>query len=56
MPPDLPISILLLARDETPLLERLLPGLAFAREVIVVWDPRGLEETRVAAEDRKSVV
>jgi (heptosyl)LPS beta-1,4-glucosyltransferase len=50
MPPDLPISVLLLARDETRLLEQLLPGLAFAREVIVVWDTRGLAETRVAAE------
>lgn len=37
----LPVSVLLLARDETRHLEELLPTLAFASEVIVVWDPRG---------------
>jgi (heptosyl)LPS beta-1,4-glucosyltransferase len=47
---DLPISVLLLARDETRDLEELLPSLAFAREVIVVWDPRGARATRDAAE------
>ncbi len=47
---ELPLSVLLLARDETAGLEALLPELAFAREVIVVWDPRGRAETRVAAE------
>lgn len=38
---DLPVSVLLLARDETRHLEELIPSLAFAREVVVVWDPRG---------------
>ena len=33
--------MLLLARDETRDLEELIPQLAFAREVVVVWDPRG---------------
>lgn len=45
----LPISVLLLARDETAALESLLPALAFAREVVVVWDPRGAAATRSAA-------
>lgn len=36
-----PISVLLLARDETRDLEELIPALGFAREVVVVWDPRG---------------
>jgi len=45
----LPISILLLARDETRDLEELIPSLAFAREVLVVWDPRGEQATREAA-------
>ena len=46
----LPISVLLLARDETRRIEALVPALGFAREVVVVWDPRGSEETRAAAE------
>ena len=45
----LPVSVLLLARDEGWELEALIPALAFAREVVVVWDPRGSEETRAAA-------
>ena len=45
----LPVSVLLLARDETWQLEALIPALAFAREVVVVWDPRGREQTRAAA-------
>jgi len=47
---DLPVSVLLLARDETRDLEELIPSLAFAREVVVVWDPRGDAGTRSAAE------
>ena len=50
MDASLPISVLLLARDETRRIEALIPALAFAREVVVVWDPRGSEETRAAAE------
>lgn len=46
----LPISVLLLARDETRDLEELIPSLAFAREVVLVWDPRGDRATRDAAE------
>lgn len=46
----LPISVLLLARDETRDLEALIPALGFAREVLVVWDPRGDPATREAAE------
>jgi hypothetical protein len=49
MSEPLPISVLLLARDETRELSALLPALAFAREVVVVWDPRGAPETRDAA-------
>jgi (heptosyl)LPS beta-1,4-glucosyltransferase len=45
-----PISVLLLARDETRDLEELIPALAWAREVVVVWDPRGERATRAAAE------
>jgi (heptosyl)LPS beta-1,4-glucosyltransferase len=37
----LPISVLLLARDEVELLAALLPGLGFARDIVVVRDPRG---------------
>ncbi len=44
------ISVLLLARDETRDIETLIPTLAFAREVVVVWDPRGDLATREAAE------
>lgn len=43
------ISVLLLARDETRDLEELIPALAWAREVVVVWDPRGDRATRDAA-------
>jgi len=50
MPSRLPLSVLLLARDETRRLESLLPELAFAEEVVMVWDPRGPEETRAVAE------
>jgi len=46
----LPLSVLLLARDETAALETLIPALGFAREVVVVWDPRGDAGTRAAAE------
>jgi hypothetical protein len=46
----LPVSVLLLARDETAGLESLLPALAFAREVVVVWDAHGDPATRAAAE------
>ena len=49
MSDPLPLSVLLLARDETRQIEALLPRLAFAREVIVVWDSRGDEATRAAA-------
>lgn len=45
-----PISVLLLARDETRDLEELIPALAFASEVVVVWDPRGDRATRDASE------
>ncbi len=44
------VSVLLLARDETADLEELLPTLAFAAEVVVVWDPRGERATREVAE------
>ena len=50
MSAELPISVLLLARDETADVEALLPSLGFAREVVVVWDPRGERATRNAAE------
>jgi hypothetical protein len=46
----LPVSVLLLARDETGRIEALIPALGFAQEVVVVWDPRGSVETRAAAE------
>lgn len=46
----LPLSVLLLARDETAGLESLIPALAFAREIVVVWDERGDPATRAAAE------
>ena len=45
----LPISVLLLARDESAQLEALFPRLAFAREVVVVWDPRGDRAARDVA-------
>jgi (heptosyl)LPS beta-1,4-glucosyltransferase len=44
-----PVSVLLLARDETRDLEELIPRLSFAREVVVVWDPRGDPATRETA-------
>ncbi len=50
MAAELPISVLLLARDETAHLEALLPSLGFATEVVVVWDPRGDMRTREVAE------
>jgi hypothetical protein len=50
MSEPLPVSVLLLARDETSELTALIPALAFAREVVVVWDPRGSRETRDSAE------
>jgi hypothetical protein len=45
-----PISVLLLARDESRDLEQLIPTLGFAAEVVVVWDPRGDAATRATAE------
>jgi hypothetical protein len=50
MSETLPISVLLLARDETCELEALLPGLSWAREIIVVWDANGDPATRAACE------
>ncbi len=50
MSEPLPLSVLLLARDESLALERLLPALAFARETVVVWDDRGDPGTRDLAE------
>lgn len=50
MAEKLPLSVLLLARDETRDLEELVPALGFAAEVVVVWDPRGDRATRAAAE------
>jgi hypothetical protein len=50
MSETLPISVLLLARDETAALEALIPALGFAREVVVVWDANGDPRTREAAE------
>jgi (heptosyl)LPS beta-1,4-glucosyltransferase len=49
-PAPLPVSVLLLARDETADLEALVPRLDFAREVVVVWDEAGDPRTRAAAE------
>jgi hypothetical protein len=46
----LPISVLLLLRDERRDVEELLPGLAFAAEVVVVWDAAGDVAARDAAE------
>jgi len=56
MPDPLPISVLLLARDETRRLEALLPALDFAREVVVVWDPRGDPRARAVAERARARV
>lgn len=46
----LPISVLLLVRDEVADLEQLLPTLGFASEVVLVRDPRGDERVRTTAE------
>lgn len=46
----LPVSILLLARNEEARLRELLPRLAFARDVVVVVDPSGGDGTRAVAE------
>lgn len=46
----LPISVLLLARDEVADLEALLPTLDFASEVVIVCDPRGGEAVQEAGE------
>jgi hypothetical protein len=46
----LPVSVLLLARDEAEDLAALLPALGFAREVVVVWDERGNPAVRTLAE------
>jgi len=48
--PKLPISVLLLVRDEVRDVEELLPQLAFAAEGVVVWDPRGDRAALEAAE------
>ena len=42
----LPVSVLLLVRDETADVHELLPQLAFARERVVVWDANGDPATR----------
>ena len=46
---SLPLSVLLLARDEAARLEPLLPSLGFAREVVVVVDSATLDRTREIA-------
>src|SRR3989442_11420520 len=45
----LPISVLLLARDEAARLADLLPRLAFAREIVVVVDAATRDATREVA-------
>ena len=50
MPEPLPVSVLLLARDEARRLETLLPRLAFAREVVVVVDAASADDSRDVAE------
>src|SRR6185503_5349738 len=45
-----PLSVLLLARDEAGRLERLIPRLAFARDVVVVVDAASQDGTRAVAE------
>lgn len=52
----LPISVLLLARDEAARLEALLPALAFAREVVVVVDTATRDETRAVARRHGALV
>jgi glycosyltransferase involved in cell wall biosynthesis len=49
MPVPLPLSVLLLARDEEARLAALLPRLAFAREVVVVVDAATRDRTREVA-------
>ncbi|MBI5708689.1 MAG: glycosyltransferase family 2 protein [Candidatus Eisenbacteria bacterium] len=46
----LPLSVLLLARDEEQRLAALIPGLSFAREVVVVVDAASGDRTREVAE------
>jgi glycosyltransferase involved in cell wall biosynthesis len=53
---QLPISVLLLARDEADRLERLLPTLAFAREVVVVVDAATRDRSREVATRLGAVV
>ena len=50
MPPTLPLSVLLLARDEAARLDALLPTLAFARDVVVVVDAVTRDDSRAVAE------
>ena len=45
-----PLSVLLLARDEAARLERLIPRLAFARDVVVVVDAASRDGSRAVAE------
>lgn len=45
-----PLSVLLLARDEAERLARLIPRLGFAREVVVVVDAASADGTRAVAE------
>jgi glycosyltransferase involved in cell wall biosynthesis len=52
----LPLSILLLARDEERRLAALLPTLAFAREVVVVIDPATRDRSREVAARHGAVV
>jgi len=47
---SLPVSVLLLARDESARLAALLPHLVFAREIVVVVDAATRDDTRVVAE------
>ncbi len=49
VPDALPVSVLLLVRDELADVRELLPTLAFAREVVVVWDAQGDPATRDVA-------
>ena len=45
----LPLSVLLLARDEAPALRALLPALAFAAEVVVIVDAATRDDTAAVA-------